>query len=103
MIAIARGSRLNGDTNGVPARRIRVIIEGSSRDPEARVLMRLDRLFRVSFYVSLGTATVTLALSESFFLPWLPYAIPGLLLVLALAWWKDGAWVLSETGANYLG
>lgn len=65
--------------------------------------MRLDRLFRISFFVTLGLAACCLALAETFFLPWLSLMLPVLVGVFALAWNKEGLWVLGETAANYLG
>jgi hypothetical protein len=65
--------------------------------------MRLDTLFHLSFYVTLGLAACCLALAETFFLPWLGLCLPVLFGVFVLAWRKEGVWVLGETAANYLG
>ncbi len=65
--------------------------------------MRLDSLFGLAFYVTLGLAACCLTLAESFFLPWLGMCLPALFALFLLAWRKEGVWVLGETAANYLG
>jgi protein-glutamine gamma-glutamyltransferase len=65
--------------------------------------MRLDNLFRLSFYITLGLAVGCLTVAESFFLPWLGMCLPALAIVFVLAWRKEGVWVLGEAAANHLG
>ena len=65
--------------------------------------MRLDNLFRLSFYVTLLLAIACLALAESFFLPEMAWCLPALVVIFVVAWRKEGVWVLGETAANHLG
>ncbi len=65
--------------------------------------MRLETLFHGSFYLTLALAALCLASSSTFFLPWMPVFVLGMLALLFLAWRQEGVWVLSEMAANHLG
>lgn len=65
--------------------------------------MRLETVFHFSFYFTLALASACLALPTTFFLSWMPYFFAGMIVVFALAWRREGVWVLSETAANHLG
>ena len=65
--------------------------------------MRLESVFHFSFYFTLALASACLALPTTFFLSWMPYFFVGMMVVFALAWRREGVWVLSETAANHLG
>jgi len=65
--------------------------------------MRLESVFHFSFYFTLALASACLALPTTFFLSWMPVFFAGMMVVFALAWRREGVWVLSETAANHLG
>jgi hypothetical protein len=67
-------------------------------------MMRPDTAFRLSFFLTLGMACACLVQAEAFFMPWFPYVVlPLAVLVFALAWRFEGRWVINDTGSNYLG
>jgi protein-glutamine gamma-glutamyltransferase len=65
--------------------------------------MRLGTVFHFSFYFTLALASACLTLPTTFFLGWMPYFFVGMVALFALAWRREGVWVLSETAANHLG
>ena len=66
--------------------------------------MKLESVFRLSFYLTLAVACACLAQAESFFHAWFPFVfLPLAWLVFLIASRFEGRWVIHETAANYLG
>jgi transglutaminase-like putative cysteine protease len=65
--------------------------------------MTLDRWFRLSNYVTLGLSCAALVFAEAAYLPDLSVCLAPVLVLLVLAWWVEGRWVLPAWGANVLG
>lgn len=65
--------------------------------------MRLDSLFRLCTYLSLGMATLCLATAEEPLLPGMIYSIIPIGLLLVLAFWYDGRWTMSLGTSNVIG
>ncbi len=65
--------------------------------------MAIPSLFRLSFFITLALACVTLTVANLFFLPLLPIFLGGVLVLIAYAWHSGERWQLSEQAANHLG
>lgn len=57
----------------------------------------------LSCYLTLTLAAVCLGFAEMFFLPWMPWFLIALVLLIGLAWKQEGQWQLTESAANSLG
>lgn len=65
--------------------------------------MRLEALFRLSTYVTLGMACLCLGYAEAPFLPWVGFFGAAVGVVLLVAFLLEGRWSLSLRAANFLG
>jgi hypothetical protein len=65
--------------------------------------MRIEMACRLSLYLTLMLATACLGYAELFFLPFIPYVLVPLGLLLVLAFFFEGRWLLPIWAANVLG
>lgn len=75
----------------------------TAREPVFTAHGQVPTSLRLSFYLSLALASLCLAWAEFGFLPWMLYAWPVLVVVMVVAHRREGQWVLSACGANWLG